>query len=85
MYTSFEEVISERVLAVNRRLSYLSMTHSRVGQRVSQVECGRSSREGGALARIGNAWQNGVLLMSIALMLVLLGFDFMGLLVLHVL
>ena len=84
LYTSFEEAISERVLAVNRQLSHLSSVHRRVGQNVSHVECGRSSREGGALARVGNAWQSGVLLLSIALMLVLLGFDLMGLLVLHV-
>lgn len=85
LHTSFEEAISERVLAVNRRLSNLSRGHSRVRQRVPHVEYGRSSREsGGALARVGNAWQSGVLLMSIALMLVLLGFDLMGLLVLYV-
>jgi len=85
LYTSFEEAISDRVLAVNRQLSHLSRAHSRVRQSVSHVECGRNSREsGGALARVGNAWQSGVLLMSIALMLVLLGFDLMGLLVLHV-
>ncbi len=84
LYTSFEEAISDRALAVNRRLSHLSRAHSRVRQSVSHVECGRSSREGGALARVGNAWQNGVLLLSLALMLVLLGFDLMGLLVLHV-
>ena len=85
LYTSFEEAISDRVLAVNRRLSHLSRAHSRVRQSVSHVECSRSSREsGGALARVGNAWQSGVLLMSIALMLVLLGFDLMGLLVLYV-
>jgi hypothetical protein len=83
-YTSFEEAMSERVLAVKRQLSQLSRAHSRVGQSVSQVEGGRSSREGGALARVGKAWQSGVLLLSMALMLVLLGFDLMGLLVLHV-
>ncbi len=84
VYTSFEEAMSERVFAVNRQLSHLSRAHSRVLQSVSHVECGRSSREGGALARVGNAWQNGVLLLSLALMLVLLGFDLMGLFVLHV-
>ena len=85
LYISFEEAISDRVLAVNRRLSHLSRAHSRVRQSVSHVECGRSCREsGGALARVGNAWQSRVLLMSIALMLFLLGFDFMGLLVLYV-
>ncbi len=84
VYTSFEEAMSERVLAVNRQLSHLSRAQSRVRQSVSQVEGGRSSREGGALARVGNAWQRGVLLLSLALMLVLLGFDLMGLLVLHV-
>ena len=83
LYTSFEEAISERVLAVNRQLSHLSRAQSRVRQSVSQVEYGRSSREGGALARVGNAWQSGILLLSMALMLVLLGFDLMGLLVLH--
>ncbi len=85
LHTSFEEAISERVLAVNRRLGHLSRGHSRGRQSVSHVECGRSSRESSrALARVGKAWQRGVLLMSIALMLVLLGFDLMGLLVLYV-
>jgi len=85
LYISFEGAISDRVIAVNRQLSHLSRVRSRVRQRVSHVECGRSSREsGGALARVGNVWQSGVLLMSIALMLVLLGFDLMGLLVLYV-
>jgi hypothetical protein len=85
LYTSFEEAMSDRVLAVNRRLSHLSKAHSRVRQSVSHVECGRSSREsGGALTRVGIAWQSRVLLMSIALTLVLLGFDLMGLLVLYV-
>ena len=85
LYTSFEEAMSDRVLAVNRQLSHLSRAQRSVRQSVCQVECGRSSREsGGALARVGNAWQSGVLLMSMALMLVLLGFDLMGLLVLLV-
>jgi hypothetical protein len=85
LYTSFEEAISDRVLAVNRQLSHLSRAQSRVRQSVSHVKCGRSSREsGGALAWVGNVWQSRVLLMSMALMLVLLGFDVMGLLVLHV-
>jgi len=85
LYTSFEEAISDRVLAVNRQLSRLSGAHSRVRPRVSQVESGVSSREsGGALALVGNAWRSVVLLISVALMLVLLGFDLMGLLVLHV-
>ena len=84
LYTSFEEAISDRVLAVNRRLSHLSRAHSCVWQSVSQLECGRSSRErGGAFAWVGNAWQSGVRLLSMALMLVLLGFDLMGLLVLR--
>ncbi|HEX6554457.1 MAG TPA: hypothetical protein VF026_16950 [Ktedonobacteraceae bacterium] len=84
VYASFEEAISERVLAVNRQLSHLGRAHSRVRQSVSQEEYGRSSREGGTLARVGNVWQSGVPLLSLALMLVLLGFDLMGLLVLHV-
>ena len=84
VYTSFEEAMSERVLAVNRQLSHLSRAQSRVRQSVSQVECGRSSRAGGALARVRKAWQSALLLLSMALMLVLLGFDVMGLLVLHV-
>jgi hypothetical protein len=84
LYTSFEEAISDRVLAVNRQLSRLSGAHSSVRQSVSHVECGRSSGEiGGALALMGNAWQSRVLLISVAVMLVLLGFDLMGLLVLH--
>ena len=84
LYTSFEEAISDRVLGVNRQLSRLSGAHSSVRQSVSQVEYGMSSRESGvALALVGNAWQSGILLISLALMLVLLGFDLMGVLVLH--
>ena len=85
LYTSFEEAISDRVLAVNRQLSRLSGAHSSVPQGVSHVEWGGSSREsGGALALVGNVWQRGVLLIiTAALMLVLLGFDLMGLLVLY--
>jgi len=40
VYTSFEEAMSEQVLAVNRQLSHLSRAQSRVRQSVSQVECG---------------------------------------------
>src|SRR5947209_11334470 len=35
LYTSFEEAISDRVLAVNRRLSHLSRAHSHVRQSVA--------------------------------------------------
>jgi hypothetical protein len=85
LYTSFEEAISERLLVANWRLSHLSRAHSSVRQSVSHVEYGRSSREsGGALARVGYAWQSRVLLISIALMLFLLGFDLMGFLMLYV-
>src|SRR5436853_7518729 len=53
LYTSFEEAMSDRMLAVNRRLSHLSRAHRSVRQSVSQVKCGSSSREsGGALVQV---------------------------------
>jgi hypothetical protein len=85
LHTSFEEAISDRVLSVNRQLSRLSGPHSNVQQVQSQT--GRASekhQQPQISALLQSPWQQSLLLISVALMLVLLGFDLMGLLVLHV-
>lgn len=104
LHTSFEQAISDRLLAVNRQLSLKSgpLAHTQrlplntepLGQR-RQVSH-RSSmtnvtpattplqqhREKLFRALLGNAWRRSIIFASITLLLMLLGFDLMGLLVL---
>jgi len=92
LYTSFEEAISDRVVALHGRLSRLSNPQL-------QVEC--SSQTSGLIENMstsilseqkgydtqrslfGRGWQLGLMWCCLALMFTLLGFDLMGLLVLH--
>ena len=84
LHTSFEEAISDRVLAVNRQLQRLSgtLTSTRQVQPQTsswlkkQVLALRSSS-------FEKAWPKGILFTALALMLLMAGFDLMGLLVLH--
>jgi NH3-dependent NAD+ synthetase len=84
LHTSFEEAISDRVLAVNRQLQRLSgtLTSTRQVQPQTsswlkkQVLALRSSS-------FEKAWPKGILFAAFALMLLMAGFDLMGLLVLH--
>lgn len=89
LHTSFEEAISDRLVALHWRLkplstSSLSYTHDTimpstrpsVNTPVTQTATCPSSR-------LGNIWQRGITCIGLALMLTLLGFDLMGLLVLH--
>ena len=84
LHTSFEEAISDRVLAVNRQLQRLSgtLTSTRQVQPQTsswlkkQVLALRSSS-------FEQAWPKGILFAALALMLLMVGFDLMGLLVLH--
>ena len=84
LHTSFEEAISDRVLAVNKQLRRLSGTIT--GNLYVQSEtCTAVKRRGLAncFLALGRAWQHGILFVAIAFMLVMVGFDLMGLMVLY--
>jgi hypothetical protein len=84
LHTSFEEAISDRVLAVNRQLSRLSDTYT--GNLYVRSQMSAPLRRDGLVVRPmlpGRAWQRGMLFVALAFMLVLVGFDLMGLLVLY--
>ncbi len=84
LHTSFEEAISDRVLAVSRQLSRLSGAHTS-NMFVRSETSAPVKRDGLAVLLMlpGHTWQRGMLFMALAFMLVLAGFDLMGLLVLH--
>lgn len=73
--TSFEEAISERVAVVSRQLGSLSPTTSARVDVLAPVLPARTRR-------YWQAWRRTLVLTCLALNLLLLGFDFMGLLVL---
>ena len=83
-YTSFEAAISNRVLALKERYTSANLqTGARGG--VSPVVARLVNRTFTLCqtARSRRIWKRGVLLSSVALMLILIGFDLMGLLVLY--
>jgi hypothetical protein len=84
LHTSFEEAISDRVLAVNKQLRRLSgtMTSNLYVQSQTCTAVKQGSLADCFLA-LGRAWQRGILFVAIAFMLVMVGFDLMGLMVLH--
>jgi hypothetical protein len=100
LYTSFEEAISDRLLAVRERLSRISdpalsipevlcntYPHWQPQAQTSQpayismplIVSGNESRS----SLLDSGWQRIVIFASFALMCILIGFDLMGLLVLH--
>ena len=83
LHTSFEEAISDRVLAVNRQLRHLSipLTDCLVVQSPTYTSVKVQSLLA-RLTRPGYASRQALLCVAIALMLVMVGFDLMGLLVL---
>ena len=97
LHTSFEQAISERVLAVKRMLNLQSNTHvtstpmlhhmtppgSATMKRGAKVvvKFVQPRRKALALSH-ANAWLRGLTYGSFALMLMLIGFDLMGMLVL---
>jgi hypothetical protein len=100
LYTSFEEAISDRLVALRGRLSRLSdPALSAQGLQYDMNPClSPQSKDLSAYATIplpavtndkprpvllGTSWQHIVILASLALMCILIGFDLMGLLVLH--
>jgi hypothetical protein len=84
LHTSFEEAISDRVLAVNRQLRHLSipLTDCLDVQSPARTPVKLQSLLA-RLTRPGYASRQALLYVAIALMLVMVGFDLMGLLVLQ--
>ena len=84
LHTSFEEAISDRVLAVNRQLRHLSfpLTDCLVVQSPMYTPVKAQSLLA-RLTRPAYTSRQALLCVAIALMLVMVGFDLMGLLVLH--
>jgi hypothetical protein len=80
LHTSFEEAISDRVLAVNRQLKRLSVPLTDNLSVPSPTSTVAHQRR---LSLLRRAWRQGMLFVAIAFMLVMVGFDLMGLLVLH--
>jgi hypothetical protein len=93
LHTSFEHAISDRLITVNRKLSLISgpltdpeRVHLQAAQGLNRsysmpnVEVTARSTPH---ASMKGAWQRSLLLVSLALMFLLVGFDVMGLLVLH--
>jgi hypothetical protein len=89
LHMSFEEAISDRLVALHGRLKQLSTsshssthdpmlpsTRPSVTTPVTQTATCPSSR-------LGKRWQRGITFIGLALMFMLLGIDLMGLLVLH--
>ena len=84
LHTSFEEAISDRVLAVNRQLRHLSVPLTDNLPVPSQMHL--SIRPLSLVARPGflkHATRKAMLGAAIAFILMMVGFDLMGLLVLH--
>jgi len=84
LHTSFEEAISDRVLAVNRQLRHLSnpLTDCLVVQSSTNTPV-KVQNLLARLKRPGYASRQALLYVAISLMLVMVGFDLMGLLVLQ--
>jgi len=102
LHTSFEQAISDRLLAVNKQLSLKSgplahterlelntepLSQHRHHSSITNVAPATEplqQRSGKLLPELlGNVWQRSIIFASLTLMLMLLGFDLMGLLVLH--
>lgn len=99
LHTSFEQAISDRLLAMNKQLSlksgplghtgHLELNTEPLGHHSSMTNVTpatvslRQHSEKALPALLGNIWQRSFVFASLALMLMLLGFDLMGLLVLH--
>lgn len=89
LYTSFEQAISDRVTALNIRLQRITRASGPApalapSSSSSRMACVQAPvKTTGQLRPRPRSWQPLLLLSSLALMFLLLGFDIMGLLVLH--
>src|SRR5690348_3195247 len=83
-YTSFEAAISNRVLALKERcISTYLETAPRGGISPALTRLGNRACTLWHSIRARHNWKRGVLLLGTAIMFTLIGFDLMGLLVLH--
>ena len=98
LYTSFEQAISDRLIAVNKRLSLISgpltnsqQIHVQTTRPLHQTYLPANESDDEPSTRPAayaptnspeTTWQRSILLGSLALMFLLVGFDIMGLLVL---
>jgi|SRR5579884_1241727 len=84
LHTSFEDAISDRVMAVHRRLERLRCETT--GKQIVPVQANellKTNRKDVTPLLPERFWLRGMVFVSLALMLLLTGFDLMGLLVLH--
>jgi hypothetical protein len=84
LHSSFEKAISDRVLVLNRQLRHLSIPltdNFSVQSPLSSVV--KIPSLTARLTSLGRASRQALLRIAIAFMLVMVGFDLMGLLVLH--
>ncbi|MDQ6660076.1 MAG: hypothetical protein M3Z24_03825 [Chloroflexota bacterium] len=87
LLTDFEQAISDRVLAVNQQLARISGPLPQLERIYKNTEQLRSEPEQpipSFSGRLGEVWQRNILFACFALMFILVGFDLMGLLVLHI-
>jgi hypothetical protein len=84
LHSSFEEAISDRVLVLNRQLRRLSIPFTdnvSIQSPLSSVV--KMPSLSARLTSLGQASRQAMLRIAIAFMFIMVGFDFMGLLVLH--
>ncbi len=84
LHTSFEQAISDRVLAVNRQLKRLSCPLT--GNLPVQSQTGTTVTQRSLVTHLmflDRAWQRRIRYIAIAFLPFMVGFDLMGLLALH--
>ncbi len=93
LHTAFEQAISDRLVGVNRRLSRLSgpITDSGYGQPCTDELLGQNTANiaiplpaAANSSHQTNTWQRIALMVCLCLILVMLGFDLMGVLLMYV-
>ncbi len=93
LHTLFEQAISDRLLAVSERLSRISGPLTHRPETTRHERCAHSvavgivpstrPQDSMSSSLLSHTWQRSVTLVSLALLFMLLGFDLMGVLVLH--
>lgn len=92
LHASFEEAISDRIDALNMNWSHTRSTFARTGplgdtavkQALSTLTSSKAApHKNKQITLPGKGWQRGLTYVCIALMFMLIGFDLMGLLILH--
>lgn len=81
MYTSFEKALSDRVLSTDQQLCRMSSSHAKVCLQVQAQAVPTNINGRAQFIASRDVWQQGIVLISFALLLVLLGFGLIGLLI----